>query len=100
MKAAVPGRYESADVVRVQDVPTPVPGGDEMLVWVPVPLGDRYYEARTLTKIVDAHSASGKPTAARDAGLQALAILEDLGHPELDLGARGPLTAIPREGRA
>jgi len=34
MKAAVHDRYGSADVVRVQDLPTPVPGGDEVLVRV------------------------------------------------------------------
>jgi NADPH:quinone reductase-like Zn-dependent oxidoreductase len=34
MKAAVRDRYGSADLVRVEDVPTPVPGGDEVLVRV------------------------------------------------------------------
>ena len=32
MKAALRDRYGSADVVRVEDVPTPEPGGDEVLV--------------------------------------------------------------------
>ncbi len=34
MKAAVHDRYGSADVVRVEEVPTPVPGDDEVLVRV------------------------------------------------------------------
>jgi len=45
-------------------------------------LGDHYTEADTLTRLGDAYQAADEPDAARDAWLQAVAILDDLHHPE------------------
>jgi tetratricopeptide (TPR) repeat protein/transcriptional regulator with XRE-family HTH domain len=45
-------------------------------------LGDHHRKAETLTYAGDAHHASGDVPAARDAWAHALAILEDLHHPE------------------
>jgi hypothetical protein len=45
-------------------------------------LGDRYFEADTLTHLGDAHHAAGDPRAARDAWQQALTILNDMDHPD------------------
>ena len=45
-------------------------------------LGDRYHEANTLTYLGDAHRASSGPDAARHAWRQALAILDELDHPD------------------
>jgi tetratricopeptide (TPR) repeat protein len=45
-------------------------------------LGDRYYQARTLARLGDTCQAAGQPQAARDARQQALAILDDLHHPD------------------
>lgn len=45
-------------------------------------LDDRYYEADTLKHLGDAHHASGDAVAAHDSWLQALAILDQLGHPD------------------
>jgi tetratricopeptide (TPR) repeat protein len=45
-------------------------------------LGYRYQKAETLTYAGDAHHAAGDISAARDAWTQALAILEDLRHPD------------------
>ncbi|HEX6522024.1 MAG TPA: tetratricopeptide repeat protein [Streptosporangiaceae bacterium] len=45
-------------------------------------LGDHYTEADTLTRLGDTCEAAGEPDAARDAWRQALAILDDLQHPD------------------
>lgn len=45
-------------------------------------LGDHYAEAETLTRLGDAHQAAAEPAAARDAWRQAVAILDDLHHPD------------------
>jgi len=44
--------------------------------------GDHFYEATILTHLGDTHHAAADPLAARDAWRQALAILEDLQHPD------------------
>jgi tetratricopeptide (TPR) repeat protein len=56
-------------------------------------LGDRYQEADALGSLGDIHLATGDSGAARDAWQQALAILEDLGHPEADQ-VRAKLTGL------
>jgi NADPH:quinone reductase-like Zn-dependent oxidoreductase len=55
MKAAVRDRYGPADVVRVDDVPTPVPGGDEVLVRV----------RAAVVGVVDSVAREGSPRYAR-----------------------------------
>jgi tetratricopeptide (TPR) repeat protein len=45
-------------------------------------LGDHYTEADTLTRLGDAYEAAAEPDAAKDAWQQALAILDDLHHPD------------------
>jgi tetratricopeptide (TPR) repeat protein len=45
-------------------------------------LGVRYHEAEILDHLAGAHVDAGERDAARDAWLQALAILDDLGHPD------------------
>lgn len=47
-------------------------------------IGVRYFEAATLRDLGDAHRAAGEPEAARGAWRKAVAILDDLGHPEAD----------------
>jgi tetratricopeptide (TPR) repeat protein/transcriptional regulator with XRE-family HTH domain len=47
-------------------------------------LGDRYHVAEVLTRLADAHVAAGRPTRARAAWLQALTILEAMGHPSAE----------------
>jgi DNA-binding SARP family transcriptional activator/tetratricopeptide (TPR) repeat protein len=65
-------------------------------------LGDRYHQSRTLVYLGETHRALGSPAAARQAWRQALAILEELHHPEaaqvrslLD-GLPAPWSEIPR----
>jgi tetratricopeptide (TPR) repeat protein/DNA-binding XRE family transcriptional regulator len=45
-------------------------------------LGDHYTEAETLTRLGDAYQAAAEPDAAQDAWRQAVAILDDLHHPD------------------
>jgi tetratricopeptide (TPR) repeat protein len=45
-------------------------------------LGDHYTEADTLTHLGDTYRAAGEPAAAQDVWRQAVAILDDLHHPE------------------
>jgi len=45
-------------------------------------LGDRYHQSWMLVYLGEAQSALGRPPAAREAWQQALAILEELHHPE------------------
>jgi tetratricopeptide (TPR) repeat protein len=45
-------------------------------------LGDHYTEADTLTRLGDTYEAAAEADAARDAWRQALAILDDLHHPD------------------
>jgi tetratricopeptide (TPR) repeat protein len=45
-------------------------------------LGDRFYEAEVLAHLGDAYHVAGHPGQARDAWQQALAILDDLHHPD------------------
>jgi len=66
-------------------------------------LGDRYHQSRTLVYLGEAHGALGSPAAARQAWRQALAILEELHHPEaaqvrslLD-GLPAPRSETPRQ---
>jgi len=47
-------------------------------------LGSRYNEAQVLSHLADAHEAGGDPDAAGAARLSALAILDDIGHPDAD----------------
>ncbi|MEJ3747574.1 BTAD domain-containing putative transcriptional regulator [Actinomycetes bacterium KLBMP 9797] len=47
-------------------------------------LGARWREADTLTRLGDAHHAVGAIDAARDAWRRAVAILDELGHPDAD----------------
>jgi DNA-binding SARP family transcriptional activator len=47
-------------------------------------LGDRYLVTTILSQLGDAHHAAGDPGAASQAWLEALAILEDLDHPDAD----------------
>lgn len=47
-------------------------------------LGSRYNEAMVLSNLADAHESGGDRTAAREALRTALAILDDLGHPDAD----------------
>ncbi|GAA3840611.1 BTAD domain-containing putative transcriptional regulator [Sphaerisporangium flaviroseum] len=53
--------------------------------------GDRYGEADVLVHLGDSHQASGSPHHASDAWLAAVAILDDLRHPDADQ-VRGRLT--------
>jgi len=46
-------------------------------------LGDRYNQSQTLVYLGEAHRASGSPAAAADVWQQALAILEEMHHPEV-----------------
>jgi DNA-binding SARP family transcriptional activator/tetratricopeptide (TPR) repeat protein len=46
-------------------------------------VGDRYYEANTLTRLGDSYRDAGDPRAGA-AWLEALAILDELGHPDAD----------------
>ena len=48
-------------------------------------LGDHYAEADTLARLGDAYEAAAEPDSARDAWLQAVAILRDLHHPDAAL---------------
>jgi tetratricopeptide (TPR) repeat protein/transcriptional regulator with XRE-family HTH domain len=45
-------------------------------------LGNRYLQARTLARLGDTYYTAGQPQAARDARQQALAILDNLRHPD------------------
>jgi DNA-binding SARP family transcriptional activator/Tfp pilus assembly protein PilF len=45
-------------------------------------VGNRYRQAETLSCLGDTHQSAGHPEAARDAWLRALAILDDLHHPD------------------
>jgi tetratricopeptide (TPR) repeat protein/transcriptional regulator with XRE-family HTH domain len=45
-------------------------------------VGNRYYEADTLTHLGNSHQAAGNPDGARDAWQHALAILDQLDHPD------------------
>jgi tetratricopeptide (TPR) repeat protein len=56
--------------------------------------GDRYGEAKTLVRLGDTHRAAGDDDAARDAWRQAVALLDDLDHPESD-GVRVRLAELP-----
>jgi DNA-binding SARP family transcriptional activator/tetratricopeptide (TPR) repeat protein len=47
-------------------------------------IADRYLEADTLVHVGDAHLGAGRPSAAVRAWDQALAILQDVGHPDAD----------------
>jgi tetratricopeptide (TPR) repeat protein len=47
-------------------------------------LGDRYNEATTLTHLGDTHHAAGQPDAARTPWTDALTILTDLDHPDVE----------------
>jgi len=47
-------------------------------------LGDRYCQAETLTRLGDTHLAAARPDEAHEVWHQALAILEDLDHPDAD----------------
>jgi tetratricopeptide (TPR) repeat protein len=57
-------------------------------------LGDRYAKAKTLANTGDAHHADGNLAAAWQAWTQALAILDDLHHPDVDT-IRAKLTPDP-----
>ena len=46
--------------------------------------GNRFYEAHTLTDLGDTYHSAGELAQAREAWQQALAIFEDLQHPEAD----------------
>lgn len=46
--------------------------------------GDRYSEALVLTHLGDVRSEAGDPSGARETWLTALAIFEDLGHPDAE----------------
>jgi tetratricopeptide (TPR) repeat protein len=46
--------------------------------------GHRYYQADTFTHMADVKQAAGDLDAARDAWQRALAILDDLGHPDAE----------------
>jgi tetratricopeptide (TPR) repeat protein len=69
-------------------------------------VGNRYRQAETLSCLGDTHESAGHRAAARDAWLRALAILDDLRHPD---AARvraklaglddGPLTAPSEQAR-
>jgi hypothetical protein len=56
--------------------------------------GDRFNEADVLTHLGDTRHADGELTQAREAWQQALAILEDLEHPDADQ-VRAKLASIP-----
>jgi hypothetical protein len=57
-------------------------------------LGDRHNQAKILTNLGDAHEAAARPSAAREAWQQALAILDDLRHPSAnDLRAKLTIAA-------
>jgi hypothetical protein len=45
-------------------------------------MGDHFHEADTLTHLGDAHHAAGEQAEAREDWQQALAILEDMQHPD------------------
>jgi len=47
-------------------------------------LGDRYNEAATLARLGDTWAAAGSPITARDTWRAALALLDELGHPDAD----------------
>ena len=51
---------------------------------------DSYHVAETLTSLGDCHQAAGKTTAAREAWERALAILDEMRHPDA-VGIRGKL---------
>jgi tetratricopeptide (TPR) repeat protein len=61
-------------------------------------LGDRYHEAKTLTRLADTYDAVCEPQQARKAWQQALDILDELDHPDAgqvraklaDAAATGP----------
>jgi len=57
-------------------------GGMDRQAYMRAKFGDRYHEANTLTYLGDAHRASSGPDAARHAWRQALAILDELDHPD------------------
>ena len=57
--------------------------------------GDRFYEAEILTHLGDTHCAGGNPQQARDVWQQALAILDDLHHPDAN-NLRAKLAGLPR----
>jgi len=58
-------------------------------------IGDRYYQAGTLTHLGDASLLAGEATAARNAWLRALAILADLGHPGAEHARTAPDRPLP-----
>ena len=47
-------------------------------------IGDRHNCADTLIRMGDTYDSAAEPRAAREAWKQALAILEDLGHPSAE----------------
>lgn len=47
-------------------------------------LGDLYHQAATLTHLGDTHRAAGDPGAARQVWQESLAILHELGHPDVE----------------
>ena len=55
--------------------------------------GERYFEADTLSYLGDTYDASGDQGTARDCWLQALAILDDLHHPDVEQ-VRGKLQRL------
>jgi DNA-binding SARP family transcriptional activator len=58
--------------------------------------GDRYRQTVVLTHLGDTHQAAGRPPAAREAWRQALAILDDLHHPDAGL-VRAKLAGLDAE---
>ena len=61
--------------------------------------GDRYHEAEALTHLGDTHQAAGELAQAREAWQQALAILDDLQHPDADQ-VRAKLASTNGQGSA
>jgi tetratricopeptide (TPR) repeat protein len=52
--------------------------------------GDRYIGAEALSRLGDVHAEAGDPDAAQSAWRDAVAVLDDLGHPAAD-GVRAKL---------
>jgi len=59
-------------------------------------VGDRYYEALSLTHLGDTHEAAGDLTAARDAWRHAVSALDDLRHSDVDI-VRAKLQHLDRD---
>jgi len=62
-------------------------------------LGDRYSEARTLTRLGDVHLSAGDSGAARRDWAQALRILEEINHADAS-GVRAKITSHVSPGQA